>query len=323
MGRLTDTVSGRLSEHLQTLPFFRAGPRDAMPLEIGNRRIYVLPTRFGLFVAIALLAMTLGGLNFNNNAALLFAFLLIGLCNNALIAGHLSLLGLHIRLQAPEPVFAGQPLQLGIALQQSRNHAAKPYRIGFKGNAIDTAIGAEASQCLLGIETQRRGRFLIDRISIATLQPLGLAKAWCYVNVQDSVWVYPAPQGRPLQPQYQAADGSGGRNSRLLSDQPHHLRDYVSGDSRKQIAWKASARTGVLQVREYEQAQAGDLLLDWHALTGMDTEARLSQLCLWLIQAEQKSLRYALHLPGLRIAAGCGVVHQRHCLEALAGMPDA
>ncbi len=319
---LTANVSRRLVEKLQALPFFRAGPRDPLPLQIGNRRIYVLPTGFGLFVASALLAMLLGGLNFNNNAALILVFLLVSLCNNALIAGHLSLLGLRIHLQTPAPVFAGQPLQLGIALQQKRNETARYCRIGFKGSTVDAAVGAEPVQCLLAIETRRRGRFVIDRIGIATLQPLGLAKAWCYVNVQDSYWVYPSPHGRPLQPQYHAADGSGGRNSRQLSDQPHHLREYVSGDSRKQIAWKASARTGILQVREYEQAQAGDLLLDWHALAGMGTEARLSQLCLWLIQAEQKNLRYALQLPGRLIAAGSGSEHQRRCLEALAGMPD-
>ena len=319
---LSANVTRQITEKLQALPFFRAGPRDPLPLEIGNRRIYVLPTRFGLFVAAALLAMTLGGLNFNNNAALLLVFLLISLCNNALIAGHLSLLGLRVNLQAPAPVFAGQQLQLALHLQQSRNGAAKPYRIAFKDNALDTAIGAWPSQCLLGIETQRRGRFSIERIAVSSLQPLGLATAWCYLNIRDRYWVCPTPRGRPLQPQYHAADGSGGRNSRQLSDQPHHLREYVSGDSRKQIAWKASARIGTLQVREYEQAQAGDLLLDWHSLTGLDREARLSQLCLWLIQAEQKNLRYALQLPSRLLAADSGSEHQRRCLEALAGMPD-
>jgi uncharacterized protein (DUF58 family) len=319
---LTAPLFRRLTEKFQSLAFFRAGPRDAMPLQIGNRRIYVLPNRFGLFVGLALLAMTVGGLNFNNNAALLMVFLLISLCNNALIAGHLSLLGLQIRIQGPMPVFAGQRLQLGVSLQQLRNPEAKPYIIRFKENTVDAMVGADSSQFMLEIETQRRGRFAIERLSITSMQPMGIAKAWSYVNTQDWVWVYPAPQGRPLQPQYHAADGSGSRHSRQLSDQPHHLRDYVSGDSRKQIAWKASARTGILQVREYEQAQAGDLLLDWYTLQALDTEARLSQLCLWLVQAEQKHLRYALKLPGLLIQAGHGSDHHRKCLEALAGMPD-
>ena len=45
----TDSLHRRLTEKIQTLAFFRVGPRDVMPLQIGNRRIYVLPSRFGLF----------------------------------------------------------------------------------------------------------------------------------------------------------------------------------------------------------------------------------------------------------------------------------
>lgn len=314
---------GRLSARLRSLPLFRVGARDAMPMTIGNRRIYVLPTRFGLFVGLVLLAMTLGGLNFNNNAALLLVFLLVGLCNNALIAGHLSLLGMRIGVQMPQPVFAGQPLQLGITLGQDRNAGPEPYRIAFKDNAADVTIESTATRAMLEIRTERRGRYEIDRITLSSLQPMGLAKAWCHVNVRDSVWVYPSPQGRPLQPQYHLADGQAGGSSRQLNDQPHHLRDYVSGDPPKHIAWKASARTGNLQVRAYEQAQTGDLLLDWATLAGMDAEARLSQLCLWVVQAEQKKLKYALLLPGRHIAAGSGPGHRQTCLEALAGMPDA
>ena len=316
-------ASDWLAARVRALPLFRAGTRDPRPLLIDNRRVYVLPTRFGLFFGLVLLAMTLGGLNFNNNVALLLVFVLVGLGNNALIAGHLSLQGMRIDIQMPEPVFAGQPLRLAISLQQTRNAEPQTYRVAFGDYSAEAMAGAQASRSLLEIASSRRGRFAIDRLTVSSLQPLALARAWCHVNLQDAVWVYPSPRGRPLQPQYHLADGSTGGHSRQLNDQPHHLRDYITGDPPKHIAWKASARTGNLQVRAYEQAQAGDLLLDWHGLPGLDYEARLSQLCLWLVQAEQKNLKYALHLPNRRIAAGQGPAHQRQCLEALAGMPHA
>ncbi|NEK64964.1 MAG: DUF58 domain-containing protein, partial [Xanthomonas perforans] len=45
-----------------------ARPRgaEALPIVLDRRRIYVLPTRFGLFVTALLLAMLLGALNYNN-----------------------------------------------------------------------------------------------------------------------------------------------------------------------------------------------------------------------------------------------------------------
>jgi hypothetical protein len=55
-------------------------PREAetLPVRFDRRRIYVLPTPFGLFYALLLLTMTLGALNYNNNPALLLALLLAG-----------------------------------------------------------------------------------------------------------------------------------------------------------------------------------------------------------------------------------------------------
>ena len=55
-----------------------ARPRrpEHLPCRFDRRRIYVLPTRFGLFVAVLLSAMLLGALNYNNNPALLLALLL-------------------------------------------------------------------------------------------------------------------------------------------------------------------------------------------------------------------------------------------------------
>src|SRR5574343_629297 len=114
---------GYFGERWQRMPWLRAGARDAQPFSVGNRRIYVLPTGFGLFVGTALAVLNLGSLNYNNNAALLLGFLVISLCNNALIAGHLSLLGLRIRTQSAAPVFAGQTLQLPVVIESAKADA--------------------------------------------------------------------------------------------------------------------------------------------------------------------------------------------------------
>jgi uncharacterized protein (DUF58 family) len=309
-----------LAAWLRRFPLWRAGPRDAQPLVIGNRRIYVLPTRFGLFIGFALAVLNLGSLNYNNNAALLLGFLVISLCNNALIGGHLALLGLQLRSQKPQPVFAGQMLSLTLLISP-RGNQTRHYVVSHGASNTGLMLGAEPHGATLSIPTQRRGRLLIDRIRIATLHPLGLARAWCTLNLQEQVMVYPTPKGQDLNAFYSTADSGSGRQSRQQTEQPHHLREYRSGDSRKQIAWKASARAGNLQVREYEHGNTDELLLDWHRLGHLDYEARISQLCLWVLQAEQRQRRFALDIPGTRIETGAGAEHQRRCLEALALLP--
>ncbi len=313
----------RLLEWIKQLPWFRAGPRDSQTFSIGNRRIYVMPTRFGLFVGFALAVLNLGALNYNNNAALLLGFIIISLCNNSLISAHLSLLGMRMQTQPLAPVFAGQTLQLATRIMPSEKRSAGDnlYGLQFDDSSMSFSIGVQECVAVLPITTIKRGLFVIDRIQLFTHQPLGLAKAWCYLNLHETVLIYPTPRGQPLNSHFNAASSKAGRDRRLITDQPHHLREFRSGDSRKQIAWKISARTETLQVREYENASTDDLLLDWQSLPYLGYEQRIEQLCLWVIQAEQKHLRYALKIPSKHVLCNSGAEHKRQCLEQLALMP--
>jgi len=48
--------------------------RDSLPITINRRRVYILPTRFGIMLALMLTAMLVAGLNYNSNLGLAFAF---------------------------------------------------------------------------------------------------------------------------------------------------------------------------------------------------------------------------------------------------------
>ena len=64
------------------------------------------------------------------------------------------------------------------------------------------------------------------------------------------------------------------------------------------------------------------LMKEWHLTPlqagSLGTEARLSRLCAWVLQADRLGLNYGLRLPGLEIKPGSGEAHKRQCLEALA-----
>src|SRR5258708_16772203 len=59
--------------------------RDPLPITINRRRVYSLPTRFGIMLALMLTAMLIAGLNYNSNLGLAFAFLMISI---ALVTMH-------------------------------------------------------------------------------------------------------------------------------------------------------------------------------------------------------------------------------------------
>jgi uncharacterized protein (DUF58 family) len=306
-----------------------ARPRapEALPVRFDRRRIYVLPTRFGLFFAALTTAMVAGALNYNNNPALLLALLLVGAGMASLVAAQLQLSGLSITAVDAEPVPAGRPLAMRV---HAASRGARP-RNGLRIDVPDLrdadpgaflTLRDGSGQAILELPTHRRGWIEVPRLRISTTWPLGLARAWSYAWPEEPLLAYPAPEasGPPL------PEGSGDPASVRLhhaGDDVHHLRTYRAGDPPRTIAWKPSARRGTLLVREYEQPAGVDLRLDWHALPGLAAEPRIARLARWVEEAERDGRRYRLALPGLPpIGPDRGPAHRHACLRALALMPD-
>lgn len=294
---------------------------ETLPAALVRNRIYVLPTRFGLFFALLLAAMGLGALNYNNNPALLLCLLLAGTANASLLAAHLQLSGLRILSVDADPVPAGQPLLLRVHARSEDRRERRGIRVAVEDAAASLSLSDGVGDTTLAIPTQRRGWREIERIALSTTRPLGLAVAWAYVWPDAPLLVYPAPEpgGPPL------PTGSGDDAQARLhpaGDDVHHLRAYRRGDARRSIAWKPSARRGSLLVREYEQPLGADIVLDWRSLAALAYEARIERLARWIDEAERDGRRYRLVLPAQpALGPDHGARHRHACLRALALMP--
>ncbi|MGL4693307.1 MAG: DUF58 domain-containing protein, partial [Stenotrophomonas maltophilia] len=232
-----------------------ARPRrpEHLPCRFDRRRIYVLPTRFGLFVAALLSAMLLGALNYNNNPALLLALLLATVSIASAISAHLQLSGLQVDAVSAEPVTAGAPLRLRISLSRADTRARRGLQVEHDGvAAFGHLIDSDQIEVDLDLPTHRRGWFDLARIRIATTQPLGLVRAWSWVWPETPLLVYAAPEAHaPSLPE----SGGDPLHTRVHAsgDELHQLRPYRPGDPTRSIAWKHSARRDTLLVREYEK----------------------------------------------------------------------
>ncbi|MCE7032459.1 DUF58 domain-containing protein [Lysobacter sp. GX 14042] len=298
---------------------------EALPVRLDRRRVYVLPTRFGLFYGALLAAMLLGALNYNNNPALLLGLLLAGGGLASLVAAQLQLTGLEVTGVEAEPVPAGSALVLRAHARADDGRERRGLRVAAERDPQRTALldlDHGKGEARLDIPTTRRGWHRAPRLQVATTRPLGLARAWGLVWPADPLLVYPRPEpeGPPL------PSGSGDRVQHRLhasGDDVHHLRQYRPGDSRRTIAWKASARRDTLLVREYDEPLGADVVLDWAAAGSADREARIARLARWVDEAERDGRRYRLVLPGQPpIGPGRGPHHRHACLRALALMPD-
>src|SRR5215217_311386 len=90
-------------------------------LTLTQRNVYILPTRPGLMLAITLLVLLVGSINYQLNLGYLLTFLLAGSAAVGMHVCHATLRGLTLNLMTPPPQFAGASAALSVVLGNSRN----------------------------------------------------------------------------------------------------------------------------------------------------------------------------------------------------------
>ncbi len=296
------------------------------------RRIYILPTPQGLGFAGAVLVMLLGAINYGNTLGYVLSFMLIGISLVSMLHAVRNLAGLRLRRDQSEPVFAGDTAHFGLCADNraERRRFGLLARLGpgQRRNRDDDPVlhfcldADSVKHIALPALTSRRGWHSPGRVTIATRFPFGFFRAWWRCDVGLRCLVYPRPAGEQALPAHQP-DEPGDYGARGDGeDEFSGLRDYRHGDSARRVHWKAVARGQGVPVKVFSGAASGVAVLRWQDVTGGDTEARLSQLSRWVVDADARGLRYGLCLPGVDVPADSGDRHRHRCLEALALYED-
>jgi uncharacterized protein (DUF58 family) len=286
---------------------------------IAARRIYILPSRYGIGYSFLLLLMLVGSINYASNLGFLLTFLLAGMGLTAMIHTWLNLLGLELSAGRTQPVFCGQECCFPILL---KNHRAGPrpgiqLQVEKNGPAATDIEGLTSVTLTLCQTSRRRGEMPLSRVTVSTRYPLGLLRAWAYVELDSHCLVYPAPGQRVpwsgLVDYRQSSTGDRG----VGADDFVGLRQYHPGDSPCHINWKALSKEQGLQTKQFGGDRSEQHWLDWYQAEG-DTEARLRALCRGVLDACEHQQEYGLRLPGRQLEPDRGEAHRHQCLAALA-----
>jgi uncharacterized protein (DUF58 family) len=292
--------------------------RDSLPIKISRRRIYILPTRFGVMLASMLVAMLIAGLNYNSNLGLAFAFLMVSLALVTMHHCNRNLLGLRVDVTTEVDAFAGREASFEFVLQNDSNVDRGDIEIRCLTAAGICSVAARSSEpVLVDVPVPQRGVTRLAQFELRTRYPFGWFHAWTYVQGSLTAYVAPSPRGNRTLP---SAGGSGAalRSEARGEEDFAGLRAYEPGVPLKHMAWKVLARGGEAAVRSYTSLAAQPEWLEWSSLPGQDTETRLSQLCLWVLESEAAQRIYGLRIPGKEIPPARGAAHRFACLRALA-----
>src|SRR4029079_1256918 len=94
-----------------------------------------------------------------------------------------------------------------------------------------------AAEVVLAVPAKRRGWLLLGRVLLETRFPLGLFRAWSYVEPDARCLVYPQPERTPLPAPLAEAAAGALRSQSAGNDDFSGLRTYQLSDSPRHVAW--------------------------------------------------------------------------------------
>ena len=296
---------------------------------LGQRNIYIVPTRAGLVFALTLLLMLLASINYQLNLGYALTFLLAGAGLVSMHLTHGTLRGLTLHLRPVPAVYAGDAALIEVVLT---NPGTERHGVGlhFQDRATHghsfvwcdvPALGQTHAR--LSIVPASRGLHPVPVLTAETGFPFGLFRAWTLWRPAAQVLAWPRPESPapPLPPSTPRPDDHQLQARQTEGAELEGVRAWRRGDSLRQVVWKKVARSGELVSRDTAGSGASELTLDWQSArgaTGGAAEQRLSRLAAWVLAADRAGHAYRLQLPGAELPAGLGDAQRRAALDTLA-----
>ena len=293
--------------------------RDKVTLFRSN--IFILPSRHGLMFVFAAALIFIAAINYAVSLAFALAFLMVSIFILAILYGFNNLNQLTLSSQPAPPVFCGEEANFKVLLSRTRNRRHEALMLGFPNSNVSHADLVQQDQAKLDVFTlaHKRGKFAAPRLRVLSYFPLGLCRTWSVVNLNQHCVVYPKPVAFDMS-QFNSGSSAAEDGAIKLhgSEDYYGLREYVAGDSMRQVAWKQVARGQGMQVKQFVDYVDDKVWLDWDMFYGFGVEERLSRLCYCVLKLAKTSSPFGLKIPGIEIPPDTGTVHKNKLLRALA-----
>jgi len=309
--------------------FYGYKPPERGEIVLGHRRVYIVPSRLGLLYGGTLTILLVGSINYALSLGFALTFLLAGMGIAAMVQTTRNLAQLSVRAGRSEPVFAGDAARFRLELVNAGDFDRPEIMVRHLGSGVQQTVdvaAAASAEAVLAVPAPRRGWLPLGRVMLESRFPVGLFRAWSYVEPDSRCLVYPRPEAGALPPPAPSAQAGGARAHAQGSDDFSGLRTYQPADSPRHVAWKTVARSDTQHARsdamltkQFAGDAVAELWLDLRDLPpALGLEQRLSRLAGWVLAAERAGALYGLRLPGTTIEPARGEAHRAACLQALA-----
>ena len=328
----------------------RAPKSDSATLNLRN--IYIFFSREGMLFAVLLVITFIAGINYGNNLVLGLCFYLVSvwLISFHVTFAHIS--GLHIQLLDVTMAEAGAPVWVTFQIKNDSRQPRRQLLFAFEQTSVKQANkkmtknsakklknnddnqqsvlvtqlqGEQRIQ--LPIQTNHRGQLELPRLTIKTVYPLGIMRAWSYVYFSRTAWVYPKPEAFDWQEQYAVAsleDLPIGGQYRQGQDDFDRLDNYIEGESLARVSWGHVARGQGMFTKHFADPVGHEQTLDYADMPAAHHEQKLAQLAYGAVTLGQLGVPFNMRLPNEPNSTkqmGEGEAFAQVCLLRLAKAP--
>ncbi|MGO1400252.1 MAG: hypothetical protein ACTHVI_03375 [Moraxellaceae bacterium] len=342
---LTSPVSSALSRWFAA----RAPKADSATLNLRN--IYIFFSREGMLFAVLLVITFIAGINYGNNLVLGLCFYLVSvwLISFHVTFAHIS--GLQVRLLDVTMAENSEPVWVTLQLHSESRQPRRQLLFGFeqfdkkadkKTSKKATNKGSHSTDnqspilvtelqgervIRLPVPTRSRGKLELPRLTIKTVYPLGIMRAWSYVYFARSAWVYPKPEAFDWQAQHAVAsleDLPVGGQYRQGQDDFDRLDNYIEGESLARVSWGHVARGQGMFTKHFGDPVGHEQILDYADMPAAHHEQKLAQLAHGAVTLGQLDVPFKMRLSNESSAVstiGAGDAFAQACLLRLAKAP--
>ena len=316
-GAAQTQTSGLLGERFGRWLDRRIPPSATITLS--QRNVFIFPTRTGFAFGALVALLVLAAINYQASLVYAVAFLLGSTFLVTILYTFRNLSGLRLELVGTRPGFVGEDIEFTVRVVRPQGRGREGIQLGWPEGLVQWAevFEREADTVRLYVQAENRGYLHPGRLLIETYYPLGLLRAWTWVDLDARALVYPKPLFQDVPSAVSGRRDEGELIDARGSDDFTDIKPYQRGDAVKHIIWRSYARGGELMVKRYASYLEPRLWLDLDAVSG-DVEERLSRLTGMALSAARQELEFGLRLGALEIAPGTGDVHLERVLRELA-----
>ncbi len=250
------------------------------------------PTKYIYLLILIFVALFMQAYIHNYNIVYLALFFTFAFAISSYAFGRNNIRALEVQLLSFQRVFANRTSSYTLSLSSSKRDVYDISCLSADEKQHCKIIRANRPEVLTFKHTYRhRGRAKLESVQCESGFPLPHQIFYRVFDIDKHFVVYPEPKGESI-------DAFIAKNKSLYGDKDDFegVKVYEKSDRPSQIYWQSLAKGDTLMSKVFSYTNEAAVLHFDFMTCARNDEERLSQLCLWVLECEQRSYAYTISI---------------------------